>query len=269
MYPNSIIKKTGKHPGKTVAVFAGIHGNEKVGILTLKKIIKEITITSGTVYFVFANPLAIRANKRFIHVNLNRIFSRDCTGKSFEYKRAHKLMDILDTCDALLDIHSYNSEKGNQFAISEKRGYKVLKHMDFPIIGSGFSKLGFGTDYYMEKEKKIGICIECGTTNRYKKFLPLAEQSVYQFLQYFGCIDICVKYSKVTQKYVQVQRMLHKKTSQFSFTKEYRDFEMLPTGRPFATDGDIVHTAKQGECILFPRPQVKVGEEVCIIGTLQ
>ena len=262
----SIIKKAGKLPGKTVAVFAGVHGNEKVGILTLKKIIKEIKITSGTVYFVFANPPAIQKNKRMVKKNLNRLFSRDIKGNAPENKRANQLMDILDQCDALLDIHSYNSKSGDQFAISEKRGYKVLRNMNFPIVGSGFSKLGSGTDGYMEKQKKIGICIECGTTNKYKNFLKLAENSVYQFLTYFNCLDKKVEYSKIKQKYVRVKRMLYKKTPQFKFTKEYKDFELLPTNKPFAVDGEIKYVASKNECILFPRPDVKVGEEVCVIG---
>lgn len=266
MYPNSIIKKKGKLPGKTVAVFAGVHGNEKVGIVTLKKIINEISIKSGTVYFVFANPLAIEKGKRVVNKNMNRLFSRAITGTDPEHKRVKELMNILDRCDALLDIHSYNSKSGDQFAISEKRGHAILKKMNFPIVGTGFSKLGHGTDGYMEKNKKIGICIECGTTNKYKKFLDLAESSVYQFLQYFNCTDKKVEYVSCTQKYVSVKRILYKKTSGFRFTKEFKDFEILPVGKAFAIDGEVQHVAVKNECILFPRPTVKVGEEVCIIG---
>lgn len=266
MYPGSIIKKKGKLPGKTVAVFAGVHGNEKVGILTLQKIIKDIKVTAGTVYFVFANPPAIVKSKRIFNKNLNRLFNRDVNGNDPENRRANELMDLLDTCDALLDIHSYNSKTGDQFAISEKRGFPVLRKMDFPIIGAGFSKLGHGTDGYMEKQGKVGICIECGTTNRYKKFLKLAEDSVYQFLYYFGCIENKVEYSSREQSYIRVKRMVYKKTSKFKFIKEFKDFEKLPTNRVFAFDGDVRLKASKNECILFPRPNVKVGEEVCIIG---
>lgn len=266
MYPGSIIKKVGRAPGKSVAIFAGIHGNEKVGVLALRKIIKKIKVDAGTVYFVFANPPAINKGKRLINKNLNRLFSIDLKGNSPEDKRARELMRLLDKCEALLDIHSYNSKSGGQFAISEKRGYKVLKHMNFPIIGSGFSKLGSGTDGYMEKNKKIGICIECGTSNRYKKFIPLAEDSVYQFLQYFENIKRQVEYSKVRQSHIRVKRMIYKKTSKFKFTQDYKDFEALTAGKVFAVDGSIEHIASKSECILFPRPRVKVGEEVCIIG---
>jgi len=266
MYPKSIIKKKGKSPGKTVAVFAGIHGNERVGILAIRSVIKNIKVISGTVYFVFANPPAIVKNKRVVNKNLNRLFNRDIIGKDPENKRAYELMRLLDKCDALLDIHSYNSKNGEQFAISEKRGLSILKKMNFPIVAMGFSKLGNGTDGYMEKNGKVGICLECGTTNKYKKFVSLAEDSVYQFLYYFGCIEKKVEYSSVRQNYVRVKKIFYKKTSKFKFTKEFKDFEKLPKNYVFAVDGNEEIKSFQNDCILFPRPNVKVGGEVCIIG---
>jgi succinylglutamate desuccinylase len=265
MSSRSIILRKGKFPGKTLAVFAGIHGNERVGILALRKIVKEAKINSGKVYFVFANPPAIKNGKRMIDKNLNRLFSRAINGDSLENSRAHQLMDILDECDALLDIHSYNSKKGNQFAISEPRGFEILRHMDFPIIASGFSGIGSGTDGYMERQKKIGICIECGTTNSYKKFLRFTEKSTYQFLQYFGCLDKKVEYSSVEQRYVCAKKTLIKKTSRFKFVKDFKDFEKLPSGKIFAIDGMTQYRAAKNQCILFPRPGVDIGGEVCTL----
>lgn len=266
MRKESIIKKVGKKPGKTLAVFAGIHGNERVGVVALKAILKKIEIESGTVYFVFANPPAIKAQKRLINKNLNRLFSRRNKGDTYEDTRAKELMDILDTCDALLDIHSYNSKSGNQFAITEENGFELLKKMDFPIVASGFSGLGNGTDGYMYKQGKVGVCIECGTTNKYKNFLDLAEQSVYQFLQYYKCIPKTVSYTKTKQKNLRVKKIIYKKTENFRFVKTYKDFELLEDGKPFIVDGKKKYIAKSNECIIFPRSRVDIGGEVCIIG---
>jgi succinylglutamate desuccinylase len=266
LFPNSIIKKEGKLLGKTIAVFAGIHGNEKVGVLTLEKVVREIEIKSGTVYFVFANPPAIEKNAREINKNLNRLFSRESGGEEYEDKRATELMDLLDKCEALLDIHSYNSPSGDQFAISEPSGFGILNKMDFPIVASGFSSLGHGTDGYMENSRKIGICIECGTSNNYMNFLDLAEKSVYQFLQHFECIENKVLPSKVEQRFFRVKRMIYKETNNFKFTQEFKDFDLLPTDKPFAIDGEKVYTASENEAIIFPRPNVSIGGEVCIIG---
>lgn len=266
MNKDSIIKKTGKGKGKILAIICGIHGNEKAGILAVKKVLKDIEIKCGTVYFVFANPLAIKKGKRLVNKNLNRLFSKDNKGSTYEDKRARELMKLLNECDALLDIHSYNSKTGEQFAISEKRGFKILKNMDFPIVASGFSKLGNGTDGYMEKNKKIGICVECGTSNRYKKFIPLAEKTIYQFLQYFKSIDKVRKYSSIPQKFLKVDRMIIKKNKNFRFVKNFKDFEKLEYNKPFAYDGEAILKAGKNECIIFPRPKAEVGGEAGIIG---
>jgi succinylglutamate desuccinylase len=267
MFPESIIKKEGALPGKTLAVFAGIHGNEKAGVHALQNIIPTIQIDSGTVYFVFANPPAIEKDTRYINKNLNRLFSRDVRGDEYEVSRAHELMDILDQCDALLDLHSYNSPTGDPFAITEANGFEFVSKIDVPIVASGFGDMGYGTDDYMYRNGKIGICLECGTSNNYEHFTPYAEKAVRQFLAHFGVIeDVITSPSPITQTFVTVKKLIKKQTEQFSFSKDFKDFELLPTDSPFITDGDTEVYAEENEVILFPRADVPVGEEVCIIG---
>jgi succinylglutamate desuccinylase len=271
MIQNSIIKKIGTLPGKTVAIFAGVHGNEKVGVKMLEKLEKELIVISGTVFLVYANPPAIEADKRFVTKNLNRLFStKENTENEYEDVRARDLMGILDGCDAVLDIHSYNSPTGGQFSFCEQNGYDVLKIMDFPIVVSRvdldpkmYSSTVMG---YMNQAGGIGICIECGTSNRADEFLPLALKSAYQFLQYFGCVDTTVPYDSVRQQFIKNDRMLYKKNESFRFVKDFADFEPLHAGEAFAFDGDEPLVAGKNECIIFPRPNVPVSGEVCLIG---
>ena len=271
MIKDSIIKTVGKLPGKTVAIFAGTHGNEKVGILALEKLEKDLIVKKGTVYLVYANPPAIEANKRFITKNLNRLFSRHEKGDTYEDIRAHELMGILDQCDALLDIHSYNSPSGDQFSFCEPNGYDILKLMDFPIIVSRLdpdpTMYSTTTMGYMNKKGGIGFCIECGTSNRENDFLELAVKSSYQFLQYFGNIDMVIPNDNIKQQVIKNERMYYKKNLEFKFVKDFKDFEVLPAGKPFAFDGEESLIAGENECIIFPRPNVPAGGEVCLIGS--
>ncbi len=271
MIQNSIIKKVGTLSGKTVAIFAGIHGNEKVGVKVLERLEKDLKVTSGTVFLVYGNPPAIEADKRFVTKNLNRLFStKESTENEYEDVRAKELMGILDECDAVLDIHSYNSPTGEQFSFCESNGYDVLKNMDFPIIVSRvdldpkmYSSTVMG---YMNQAGGIGICVECGTSNRADEFLPLALKSSYQFLQYFGVVDTKVPNDTVLQQFIKNDRMLYKKNENLRFVKDFADFEPLPAGEVFAFDGDEALVAGKNECIIFPRPNVPVGGEVCLIG---
>ncbi len=76
----TIIKKTSENPGKIIAIFCGVHGNERAGIIAAEKALQELVITAGTVYFVFANPRAIEIGKRFVEKNLNRCFYHGQSG---------------------------------------------------------------------------------------------------------------------------------------------------------------------------------------------
>ena len=60
MIHHTEIKKRGPREGRTVAVFAGIHGDEKAGVEAMDKVINECSIDTGMVYFVFGNPEAIK-----------------------------------------------------------------------------------------------------------------------------------------------------------------------------------------------------------------
>ena len=265
MSNNGIHKVTGSTPGATLAVFAGIHGNEKAGILALHKLIEDIQVVSGTVFFVFANPSAIEQDVRYVHQNLNRLFNRSCSGDTYEFERAHELMDILDQCDALLDLHSYNSEAGEPFVIAESNARDITQKLNVAIVASGFGDMGYGTDDYMYRNGKIGICLECGTSNKYMEFVEYAEHAAKQFLQHFGCIDVCVEDYALSQDHVKVTKLVKKQTESFTFSDNFYDFEVLPTDRPFIIDGEELF-ANPGEVIMFPRPDVAVGEEVCIVG---
>ena len=61
---NGIYVKEGSKDGKTLTIFAGVHGNEKVGINVLEKLINTLEVSVGKVYLVFANPSAIKKNVR-------------------------------------------------------------------------------------------------------------------------------------------------------------------------------------------------------------
>jgi succinylglutamate desuccinylase len=265
MLPNGVVRKDGASPGKTVAIFGGVHGNERVGVRTIEHLLKTLTVQRGSVYLVYANPEAIEKQVRLVHANLNRLFDRSLTGDTYEYARATELMDILDTCDALLDIHSYNSPSGDQFLITEENALDIAAKLDFPVVGTGFTRMGAGSDSYMTAHGKVGITAECGTSNRTDDFFPLAVTTAMQFLQHFGVVDEVVPYAHVPQKRVHAERLVLKQTDSFRFTRDYKDFEPLADSEVYATDGTELR-AGTGECIIFPRESVPVGGEACIIG---
>lgn len=266
MIKNDMVKKTGERPGKKLAVFAGVHGNEKAGVFALERLIKNLEIEAGEVYFVYANPRAIEQDVRYTEKNLNRCFLEK-TSDSYEEKRARELMSILDECDALLDLHASNNKEATPFVICEKDYREIAKIFNFEIVSFGWDDIEPGaTDGYMYKQSKPGIGLECGSVYQSEENSDLAYNSVLQFLNYFGVISKPVEYNQKPQKVVQVFQAAKKKTEDFSFVKDFADFEELTPGQVFARDGKEEYVARENECIIFPNSKKKIGEEVFILG---
>jgi succinylglutamate desuccinylase len=263
----TIIKKDSGIEGKALAVFCGVHGNEKAGVYAVNKILKNIEIKKGIVYFVFANPKAIEENKRFIDKNLNRCFFDDQNGESYEEKRAKDLIKILDLSDALLDVHASNSSETTPFVITEN-GFDIVKNMNFEIIATGFDNLEPGaTDGFMKNKGKIGICIECGYSGKSEENTDLAYNSILQFLQYFDAIDHIVSNNNLTQKGLHVD-MVQKVTSKnFTLTKTFSDFETIKKDFIIAKDETKEYVADKERVILFGTPGKPIGAEAYILGT--
>ncbi|MCX6763207.1 MAG: succinylglutamate desuccinylase/aspartoacylase family protein [Candidatus Moranbacteria bacterium] len=263
-----IIKKIGAETGKTVAVFCGVHGNEKAGVYAVTEVLKNIKIKKGIVYFVYANPEAIKKNVRLVRKNLNRCFLKNNRGKTLEDKRARQLMKILDQCDGLLDLHASNVEKATPFVICEKHSYKLAEIFDVGIVSSGWDRIELGaTDGYMNKRKgAVSVGIECGYAGESRKNKQLAKKSILQFLQFFGCINQKVNFSKRKQKIIDVIKAIKKKTDDFYFTKKRIDFTPLKAGEIIAYDSGKKYVAGKNECIIFANASKKIGEEAFIVG---
>lgn len=71
----------GSNKGPTLMIFAGIHGNEKAGVLAAEKVLHKIReeniLFNGNVHFILGNINALNRNVRFMDADLNRIWTRD------------------------------------------------------------------------------------------------------------------------------------------------------------------------------------------------
>jgi predicted deacylase len=264
---DSIIKKESKNPGKTLAVFCGVHGNEKVGVFAVEKAIKNLEIKSGSVYFVFANPEAIEKDVRFTEKNLNRCFVKNQKGVLYEEKRAVELMDILDRSDALLDVHCSINPDTTPFAIADG-GFDIVKNMNFGIVATGFDDVEPGAaDGYMKNDGKIGICVECGYFGDSRENTDLAYDSIIQFLQYFKAIDKLNPENSVRQKMLHIDGVQKVTSKDFKLARLFSDFETLPENTVIATDGSKEYAIGRERVILFGVSGQPVGAEAYILGT--
>ncbi len=269
--PSDVIKKTGPKPGPAVAVFAGVHGNERAGQLALEALAETLSPIAGTVFLVKANPPAIERNVRLVNANLNRLFSRRATPPpTYEGARATELMDLLDRCDALLDLHSYPEtaapDAAEPFAICEPDCRPLVAGFDVGTVVGGFAAFeDGGSDGYMHGNGKIGVCVELGAIERTEKFVDLGIDTARRFLSHFGCLPPAPPLLPRPQRHLRLTAF-HKKTApDFRLARPFRNLEPICAGEEIAAENGRRLVAERDGFIIFPNDTRPVGVEAFLL----
>ncbi|MEQ9187199.1 MAG: succinylglutamate desuccinylase/aspartoacylase family protein [Cryomorphaceae bacterium] len=129
-FERSIFSIHGDHAGPSLVFIAGMHGNEASGVEALKELGEELSALRphlhGAIHAISGNLGALNASKRFLHSDLNRIWSstrvkeiRDGTFLPVvpEEREQVELLRLIDTIIAeeggpyyFMDLHSTSSE---------------------------------------------------------------------------------------------------------------------------------------------------------------
>jgi predicted deacylase len=112
----AIEERRGASDGPTVAVVAGVHGDEEEGVLAVQRVLHRLAgrpLARGTLRAVaVAHPAAYAAHSRvspFDGLNLARCFPGRPDGTATE-RLAHRLVErVIRGADALVDLHSAGS----------------------------------------------------------------------------------------------------------------------------------------------------------------
>lgn len=102
----------GAGEGPTLGLLAGIHGDEPLGIETVRRFVSELDPASfsGEIFALpVANPYAfggLTRNTPLDMSNLNRIFPGDKDGMLTDQLAAAVVEQIVPNCDYLIDFHS-------------------------------------------------------------------------------------------------------------------------------------------------------------------
>ncbi len=263
------IIKTGKNPGKTSVILAGIHGNEPCGIVAFESILDGLNIENGTVIFQIGNPKAVEKNVRFVDMNLNRAFKNideltENELKTYEYGVSVELKSLLDKSDALLDIHSSRNIDSKQFVITEPKNNFISEQLPFDLVVSGFDEFEpGGTDSYMNLNNKIGICVECGQHDD-PTAVDKAIESISSFLVAMG--HTTGNNNKVKQEKISINFLYKNTNSKFTLSKVFKDFENISKDTIIGMDGDTVVTAPYDSKILFAHNiEGSVGQECFLL----
>lgn len=278
MNDQTILTFYGQKPGKTIAIFAGVHGNEIGGILALRQLITELEseafqLKAGKLHLVFANLQAIARGTRFVDMNMNRAFYTtpddplEAMDLPYERDRALVLQEFLDDSDALLDLHSTDHES-SPFIICETHSFEVAKKLPFRIVSTGWDAVHAGsTDAYMNMQGKVGVCVECGKHDD-DDAKRQARQSIEIFLTHFGLIERDNLPAPVDQRRIHA-REIYKAKEIFRLTPECTDlpeFARLKAGTIIGHDGEEPVIVEQDSILIFPKDGAANGAEAFVLG---
>lgn len=262
-----VIEINGNKPGKTVAILAGVHGNEVCGIKAFDSLIPKIKINSGKTIFIYANLEAIKQNKRFVEKNLNRCFLKEQPieiAESLEGRTAKEIMPFLDKAQAMLDIHASFTKDSLPFIICDEKWINEAGIFDASLVSYNWDPFEPGsTDYYMNLQGKPGFCYECGylaDENTSKR----AEKAIKQFLIWTGCCTGTLKIKN--QKVIRINSIYKNSVAPFTKSRYFPDFTKLKNKTLIGREGEKEIYGEEEDILLFVRDCQSLNEECFLIG---
>lgn len=270
-----IFIKQGTLSGPVSVILAGVHGNEPCGIRACESLVPLLEIQKGTVYFIVGNPRAVEQYLRSTEQNLNRMFQdeaaySDEVKHSYEFIRSREIMKYLDQASALLDIHSA-AKHTEPFMFCESASFETASYLpaDFKRVVSGVDAIEpGGTDGYMHRQGKIGICIECGQHEE-PEAIDRARKAIECFLVARGHVISKMELptypdrEQVTLDYVYLT-----KTDSFALDRKFRDFEIIEEGTLIGKDESQEVRAPYRGRIVFARSCKAKGLEGFLMGKI-
>lgn len=265
-----IARIEGLEPGPNMLVFVAVHGNEKCGIDACERVLPRLNLVRGSLTIVVGNPKAVVQGVRYTEVNLNRMFRPDAELPEslrgmYEYERSRELMPLIESADAVLDIHSSGTPDALPFVICANDMRDTASLLNFPIVSSGWAEVEpGGTDDYAESLGVRGFCAECGYHSDMST-IDRAEDVLLRFLALYGVIGQVLPAAQEPEQIVQMT-FVHKAKVDFVPTRAFRDFDPVSAGEVIGTDGGTPIVAPEDGVVVFVRARQRGGDEAFVFG---
>jgi len=254
-----------------------LHGNEICGLLAANELLREGFFTNGidnknlSVIIMIGNPRAVMENKRYIDVNLNRMFVPEyCDTKRadshaddpHELSRLGEILQEMHECDAYLDIHS-TSSPSVPFAIIPPGEMSETLAKKFPVefVLHNVIQAIRGTSMdYMKQLNKPAVCVECGQ-HCSEQAIQIAKETICAFITGISAQPA------IPKRVLYVSRSVILREG-FKFKKPAMAFDYVHPNELVASDnrGEIRCPYKQGAFLIMPVNNPILGEEAWLWG---
>ena len=130
-----------------LAVVGSVHGDEPTGVRAMFRVLEESPTFERAVKFIVANPPAAVAHRRYLDVDMNRVFPGDPDADARERRLAAHLLAETDGC-TILSIHTTHATSDPVAFVTSghPRSLEVAAQLPLdyvvnerPIVDSAFS----------------------------------------------------------------------------------------------------------------------------------
>ena len=295
----------GLQPGPRLIVLGAVHGNEIAGIRAIERVIAEIEtgalhILRGCLTLVpITNPLAHQLGTRTGDRNLNRNLRPTALPQDFEDRIGNVLCPLLAAHDALLDLHSFNSQ-GEPFALigpDNNTGLlepfshaaseaQLARHLGPNRIVEGWmsayeqgvrrrrerssttgvsldtdASYGVGTTEYMRSQGGWAVTLECGQ-HADPNAPAVGHRAVRQAIAMLGLADIALEPPPAAHEVLRLVEVVDRLHADDQFVRDWVSFDPVWKDEPIGTrhDGTLVRSPGDGR-IVFPNVKAAPGFE--------
>lgn len=257
-----------RRPGPHVLLLALSHGNEIAGAVALDRLLaEELVPTRGKLTFGFVNIAAFErfdprqpTLSRFIDEDINRVWdlaTLDGPRRSIELERAREIRPMLDSADAVLDLHSMlwpsdplmlcgETEKGRALAAGIGAPELVVADRGH---ASGRRILDY-TRFATPSTPYVANLVEAGQHWQPGTVDTMLEATA-GLLRHFGMASASMKWRQRTQRFAEVTRAITATTSSFAFVQSWRGGDVVPRRNTLiAVDGAVEIRTPYDSCLL-------------------
>jgi predicted deacylase len=275
-------------PGPAVGIAGLTHGNEVCGMTAVTWLLDNaITPTRGSLTLWLANTAAyerMRADDlvnqtrhRFVDRDLNRAWGDDVLHGDFtsvEARRARALLPVVESLDALLDIHSttycdlpfliYPGFARNR-ALADAMAEPVLQVLMPGRQHSGLTMTERGR-FGDAASGAVAMGVECGT-HLSAAAGACAREVALRFLDRLGVLasgDLpAPPPARIPPRRYEIRQVFRPRSDGARFVRPFGPFEEVSAGQPIVLDGDDILVAPFDRCtILMPSPVVARGRDM-------
>jgi succinylglutamate desuccinylase len=275
-----VIRVSGQLPGPRAVMFAGVHGDEVSGLHAVEKLLYDLlggdrTLQRGTLTLARGNAEAFRAVRRYVKLNMNRLFKDEygpaIDATAYEFQRAQELKAILRDCDYFLDFHSAPIAQ-EPFLVAEGKSLSFFTGLGLPRIITGWSKFSAGptggdAETYASAHGAIAATLESGS-HFDKRSNDVAYAAALSFLTMLNMISEDTERAPSAAEIFEMYSVVTKEADDFRYSPNVKNFQFIRKGESFANQNGQPVTVEEDTYLLIPMEpeKTKLHEEVCYLG---